>query len=75
MNPAESVGAIMQERVERALLDVEPKDIDRDLLVETTTEILEDLKTDRNLFKNLLCSFRSRLDLVKAAGGKNIGKY
>ena len=75
MNPAESVGAIMQERVERALLDVEPKDIDRDLLVETTTEILEDLKTDRNLFKNLLCSFRRRLDLVKAAGGKNIGKY
>ena len=75
MNPAESVGAIMHERVERALLDVEPKNIDRDRLVETTTEILEGLRTDRNLFKNLLCSFRRRLDLVKAAGGRNIGKY
>ncbi len=75
MNPAESVGAIMQERVERALLDVDPKDIDRELLLETTTQVLEDLKTDRNLFKNLLHSFRHRLDLVKASGGKNIGKY
>ena len=75
MNPAESVGAIMQERVERALLDVDPKDIDRDLLLETTTKVLEDLKTYRNLFRKLLHSFRRRLDLVKAAGGKNIGNY
>ena len=75
MNPAESVGAIMQERVERALIDVDPKDIDCDLLVETTTGVLEGLKDDRNLFRNLLSSFRRRLDLVKAAGGKNIGKY
>ena len=56
MKPAESVGAIMQERVERALLDVDPKYIDRDLLLETTTKVLEDLKTDRNLFKKLLCA-------------------
>ena len=65
----------MQERVERALLDVDPKDIDRDLLLETTTKVLEDLKTYRNLFKKLLRSFRRRLDLVKAAGGKNIDNY
>ena len=65
----------MQERVERALLDVDPKDIDRDLLLETTTKVLEDLKTYRNLFRKLLHSFRRRLDLVKAAGGKNIGNY
>lgn len=57
----------MQERVERALLDVDKKDIDRDLLLETTT--------DRNPFKKLLRSFRRRLDPVKAAGGKNIGNY
>ena len=75
MNPAESVGAIMQERVEHELLDVDPKNITRDLLVETTTAVLEDLKTDRALFRNLLRSFRHRLDLVKAAGGKNIDKY
>ena len=74
MNPAESVRAIMQERVERALLDVDPKNIDRDLLLETTTKGLEDLKTYQNLFKKLLRSFRHRLDLVKAAG-KNIGNY
>ena len=75
MNPAESVGAIMQEHVERALLDVDPKDIDRDMLVETTTEVLDALKADRTLFKNLLRSFRHRLDLVKPSGGKNIDKY
>ena len=75
MNPAESVGAIMQERVEHELLDVDPKDITRELLVETTTAVLEDLKTDRALFRNLLRSFRHRLDLVKPAGGKNIDKY
>ena len=75
MNPTESMGAIMQERVESALLFVDSKDIDRDLHLETMTRVLEELKTDRNLFNNLLRSFRRRLDLVKAAGGKNIGKY
>ena len=75
MNPAESVGAIMQERVERALLDVDPKDIDRDMLVETTFEGLDALKADRTLFKNLQRTFPHRLDLVKASGGKTIDKY
>ena len=75
MNPAESVGAIMQEEVENKLLDVDPKNIDRELLVKTVTEVLEGLKTNTELFKKLLRSFRHRLDLVKAAGGKNIGRY
>ena len=44
MNPAEIVGAIMQENVK--LLDVDPKDIYRQLLVKTLTEVLEELKTN-----------------------------
>lgn len=76
MSPAGSVGAIMQERVEHELLDVDPKDITRELLAgpRTTAAVLEDLKTDRALFRNLLRSFRHRLDLVQAAGGKNMDK-
>lgn len=75
LNPAESVGAIMQERVENALLNIDPKDITKQILVRTITDVLEDMKSERSLFRNLLRSFRRRLDLVKAAGGKNIGQY
>ena len=75
LNPAESVGAIMQERVEDKLLDIDPKDIDRTLLLRTVKGVLEDLQGDTALFKNLLRSFKARLDLVRASGGKNIGKY
>jgi len=65
----------MQERVENSLLDVDPKDIDRSLLLETIAEVLEDLKTDTILLRKLLHPFRHRLDLLEAAGGKSIGKY
>ena len=75
MNPAESVGAIMQERVEDKLLDIDPKDIDRTLLLRTVKGVLEDLQGDTALSKNLLRSFKAPLDLVRASGGKNIGKY
>ena len=75
MNPAESVGAITQERLEDALLKMDSKDVTRELLVETFTSVLEDMKGNRTLFRNLLVSFRRRLDLVKAAGGKHIGEY
>jgi len=74
MNPAKSVGTIMQERVENVLLDDDPKDIDRNLLLETITKVLEDLKTDMDLFRKLLRSFRHRLDPAEAAG-RNTGKY
>ena len=35
MSPAESVGAIMQEKVEEALLAMDPRDVTRKLLLET----------------------------------------
>ena len=35
MNPAESLGVIMQERVEDALLEMDPKDIARAILTQT----------------------------------------
>ena len=38
-------------------------------------DVLEELKSDTSLLRNLLRSFKRRLDLVRAAGGKNIGKY
>ena len=75
LNPAESVGAIMQERVEEELLEADPKGITRDILVRTINRVLEDMKSDKQLFRNLLTSFRRRLNLVEAAGGKNIGEY
>ena len=61
MNTSESV-CDMQERVESALLDVDTRDIDRDMLVDA-------LKADRLLFRNFLRSFRHRLDLMKTSGG------
>lgn len=55
---------LMQEIVENALLDVDPKDIHRDLLLRTTKALLEDTENDTTLlFKNLLRSFRGHLDL------------
>lgn len=75
LNPAESIGAIMQEQVEDELLEVDPKDITREVLVRTINQVLQRLKSNRQLFRNLLVSFRRRLDLVEAAGGKNIGEY
>lgn len=75
INPAESTGAIMQERVEDELLEVDPKDITREVLVRTINKVLRGLKGDKQLFHNILVSFRRRLGLVEAAGGKNIGEY
>ena len=61
----------MQERVEDELLDVDPKNIDRTLLLICHGErFLEDLKNYTTLFRNHLRSFKSRLDLVREAGGK-----
>ena len=64
----------MQERVEDTLLKMDPKGITRAILTQTITDVLEDMKGNRELFRNLLLSFRRRLDIVEAAGGKNIGK-
>lgn len=41
----------------------------------TTKPVLEAMKNDIMLFKNLFCMFRSRLSRVKAAGGKNMANF
>ena len=64
----------MQEQIEETVLDMSPKDVTREILLETVTRVLEDLKTDTELFQWLFRSFRHRLDLVIASGGKNIGR-
>ena len=75
MNPAESVGAILQESVEDELIEKDPATITREDLVRAVTKTLRRLERNTTLFTNLLRSFRHRLDLVKAAGGKNIDGY
>ena len=75
MNPAESVGAILQESVEDELIEKDPATITREDLVRAVTKSLRRLERNTALFTNLLRSFRHRLDLVKAAGGKNIDRY
>ena len=70
LNPAEYVGAIMKERVEEILLEASEEELNsRGFLLQTITDVLEELKDDKPLFRNLLRSFRTRLDLMKAENG------
>ena len=75
LNPAENLGAILQEKLEKQLTGIDPNVITHDVLLSTLTPILEEMKRDTNLFRNLLLSFRDRLDLVKKFDGKNIDRY
>ena len=70
LNPAGNVCAIMKERVEEILLEASEEELNsREFLLQTITDVLEELKDDRPLFRNLLRSFRTRLDLMKAENG------
>ena len=70
LNPAENVGAIMKERVEEILLEASEEELQsREFLVKTINEVLQEMKDDKPLFRTLLRSFRTRLDLMKAEKG------
>ena len=76
INPAENVGAIMKDRVEDVLLCASEEELSSvEFLVDTINDVLEEMKTDRRMLRNLLRSFPTRLDLMKAAEGKAIQKY
>jgi len=76
LNPAENIGAIMKDRVEDVLIVAsEAEQSSRDFLIATIEDVLEDMKRDRRMFRNLVMSFPTRLDLVKESNGKAIPKY
>lgn len=56
------------ECVEDTLLNTDPKDITKELPVQTLTDVLDDLKSEKALFRTVLTSFLRRFDLSKAAG-------
>ena len=66
----------MKDRVEDVLLCASEEELSSvEFLVDTINDVLEEMKTDRRMLRNLLRSFPTRLDLMKAAEGKAIQKY
>jgi len=68
------VSAILKDRVEMICAS-EAAQGSFDFLTATIEDVLDDVQDDRWLFRNLLRSFRTRLDLVKVSNGKAIPKY
>ena len=66
----------MKDRVETVMIQASDEEKNPyDFLVDTIKDVLEGMKGDRTLFRNLLKSFRHRLDLVKVENGGPIHKY
>ena len=62
----------MKDRVEDVLLCASEEELSSvEFLVDTINDVLEEMKTDRRMLRNLLRSFPTRLDLMKAAEGKS----
>ncbi|CAF1317657.1 unnamed protein product [Rotaria sordida] len=70
MNPAENIGAIIKDKVEELMSSEDRQNrYNYDILKTNVENILKDLENDTDLFIDLLCSMRKRLDALKAAGG------
>jgi len=67
LNPAEHIGAILKEEVEKKLLA--SQDTSKDSLMATLQEVLEDLQGKTDLFRHLLQSYPSRIRAVLQAQG------
>ena len=75
LNPTENLGAIVKNRAEEILMNIEGDRNSRGVLIQALETALRSVENDTELFEKLLKSFRHRLDLVKAADGKSIKKY
>ena len=73
LNPTENLGAILKDRVESKMLS-EPNEnrLNVDIWKKHINDVLEDLRTDKELLTHLLTSLRSRLDKIASAGGGRI---
>ena len=70
MNPAENVGTIIKDKVEELMANEDRRDrYNYNALTTNLENTLQDLEDDTDLFSDLLCSMRKRLDTLKAADG------
>ncbi|CAF3836053.1 unnamed protein product [Rotaria sordida] len=68
--PSENIGAIIKDKVEELMSSEDHQNrYNYDILKTNVENILKDLENDTDLFIDLLCSMRKRLDALKAAGG------
>ncbi|CAF2973001.1 unnamed protein product [Rotaria sp. Silwood2] len=70
MNPAESIGAIIKDKLEELMASEDRQDRYNYYILKTNVEnTLKDLENDTDLFIDLLCSMRKTFDALTAAAG------
>ena len=70
MNPAENIGAIINDKVEDLMAGEDRQNrYSYDVLKTNIENTLRDIEDDTDLFIDLLCSMRKRFDGLKAAEG------
>jgi hypothetical protein len=72
MNPAENIGAIIKDKVAELMASEDRQNrYNYDILKTNIENTFRDVEGDTDLFIDLLCSMRNRLDALKAARGSH----